>query len=182
MERINIHLRFDSKSRQRITKINQDLNVISQSDIIFGTRFGAIPHITLAIGHIDNIFLEKISACLHTLSDEVRTFYPLFKLPQFGDRDEHYIICNITNTQLLAGIRARLGVCLSELPNKTMVVEENPHLTLGFFEKINPALISYITNTTQDMKYTCDTLAISTAGNKGVCKDTIASFKLRPAD
>lgn len=179
MTDVNIHLTVDDQTLAYCRTINQAIQQVTQSPIIFSDASPMRPHVTLVVGRVRAP--EMLEDVVAAVSSEVEQTPPLtlrlltpYLWPSEGS--ERFVFTDIEDAAATLDLRTRL---LRRLDGHSMDVDHSslvqPHITLAYVRAITEDVTQLLHSSAPTTPLHCRGVELSHVGPHGTCIDSIHS-------
>lgn len=177
--KINIHLPVGESGLSYCINLNSDLQKIAPSRIDFSPASFHIPHITLYMGYVEstgdyNNILNK----LYELSKSISSFEITPGKPYLKGKEKNYVFLDFEESEKILLLKRLIYSEIKKwiTPLTWDVVNENPHITIGYIEENFGEVESFLSNYAICKSIVAGSFQISLAGMLGTCLGSLRTF------
>lgn len=175
MRKLNIHLTLDERATNYCIKVNEGLQKITISRIIFGKDSSLIPHLSLIIGDLyENYTYQDVTTAIQSVASRFTRLQLSVGHPYLTGR---WVFSNVKGERLLE-LRKAVREKLGEKYLRPQPVSDVPHITLGYVEQHHNEVRSYLDGINDDFNFYSTSIEISDGGPQGTCINSLSTIPL----
>lgn len=177
--RYNIHLIIEGPLLALIQRLNNEIQNLYSSYVVFNKSSDQMPHTTLLMGEVANASdFKTIDKMLEKFAKTISVFDFKLTKPKMVSPDNRYIFIYPTSSDMIIQIKEKLSKQIGNLIKDDLFGSASikPHITIACLKKrIKPVKFN---ETNSNKAYKILKIGISETGKKGTCVSLLKTYAL----